>query len=816
MKKSIKTIFLTYIFFITCFTFNSYNSHDITQRTNVLSSDDPQFNVGIIEYSSYFGGNGFDEIVDSMIGPNGNIYFAGITTSNDLPVSVNAIQPNFMGGSDVFFGIIDGNTKYVQYLSYLGGSNTDHITSISVDSIGRIFLLGDTDSNNFPTSSNSIKPTYSGPSDIFLTIVSPDYTLLNSTYLGGSGNNNSTKLILNPTATEIFVLGHTDADMGTWSPLSPYIGSITSFIHKLTFSSNNLYSSIFTYYGGSNNDYIQTGALSDNGLIIAGKSNSLNLPLQHSFESGITPYQAASNGDYDGFIVHLYTGLLTRKGGSYLGGSNYDEISSIDITPSGDIIVSGCTKSTTSASGNIIFPTTEGVWKNSFISSNHHQFISKFTTNLDQLYWSSLNLAGNTTSIKLREDGSIVHSGLTNQIQNDNNHPGAFKTFSEHPIGSITIFSQDASERIYASGVGSSLTILNKIILAEINRFILIGSTNSPNFHLTSDAENSVLSSANDGFVLSMYYESNKLPLADFSINATKILPGMTIQFSFNGDDGNAPATYSWDFRDGTPNSNEMNPDHTFDQVGSFSVLLELTDYNGDKSYREKTIQVVSDLITAASFIMNATQAYQYQDVLFTFTGSLGNEPSLISWDFGDGQSATNQINTKHYYQTEGQYTIILTIVDFFGETSSHSKIVEILSLDPIDSSFQLNKNQLNVFEAIILTFNSDSIGESPSTLIISYGDLSEDIIYTINQNNKSFELSYMYSSIGNYTITLTIEDKFGRISSSNQKVEVIEKIIEKEPINYLLYGGIAAAIVGVSVIIYLIIKRRKQEVYYF
>jgi hypothetical protein len=49
----------------------------------------------------------------------------------------------------------------------LGGSGSDGNTRISVDSLGNTYILGRTDSTNFPTI-NSIYGTYSGGIDIFL------------------------------------------------------------------------------------------------------------------------------------------------------------------------------------------------------------------------------------------------------------------------------------------------------------------------------------------------------------------------------------------------------------------------------------------------------------------------------------------------------------------------------------------------------------------------------------------------------------------------------------------------------------------------
>ena len=55
-----------------------------------------------IVYSTYLGGNGYDESGGVVLDPVGNVYFGGLTSSSDFPL-VNPFQPTFGGGfSDAF------------------------------------------------------------------------------------------------------------------------------------------------------------------------------------------------------------------------------------------------------------------------------------------------------------------------------------------------------------------------------------------------------------------------------------------------------------------------------------------------------------------------------------------------------------------------------------------------------------------------------------------------------------------------------------------------------------------------------------------
>ncbi len=88
----------------------------------------------------------------------------------------------------------------------------------------------------------------------------------------------------------------------------------------------------------------------------------------------------------------------------------------------------------------------------------------------------------------------------------------------------------------------------------------------------------------------------NLVPDASFNANATEIFAGQQIKFNFIGSEGNAPATYYWDFDDGF-HSTEQNPVHQYITAGTYNVNLTVTDLYGEQDTRLMSI-VVTDPIT--------------------------------------------------------------------------------------------------------------------------------------------------------------------------------------------------------------------------
>ncbi len=80
-------------------------------------------------------------------------------------------------------------------------------------------------------------------------------------------------------------------------------------------------------------------------------------------------------------------------------------------------------------------------------------------------------------------------------------------------------------------------------------------------------------------------------PSADFSVNATNIILGQLVSFTFTGSEGNPAATYLWDFGD-SKTSTDQKPIHRYSIAGTYTVNLTVTDFNGDSASNLKYIIV--------------------------------------------------------------------------------------------------------------------------------------------------------------------------------------------------------------------------------
>ena len=108
---------------------------------------------GQLVYSTYIGGQTDDHATGIAI-LNGNAYVTGWTDSSNFPTTTGALQSSFGGGTapgDGFVTELNGTGKALLYSTYLGGHGSDEPQAIAVDSAGDAYVVGQTESNNFPT-----------------------------------------------------------------------------------------------------------------------------------------------------------------------------------------------------------------------------------------------------------------------------------------------------------------------------------------------------------------------------------------------------------------------------------------------------------------------------------------------------------------------------------------------------------------------------------------------------------------------------------------------------------------------------------------
>jgi len=102
-----------------------------------------------LTYSTYLGGDSFDEANSIAVDSSGSAYISGYTESSDFD-TVNPIEAD-SPFSDAFVSKLDPAGSALTYSTYLGGDSDDFAISIAIDSSGSAYISGFTYSTDFDT-----------------------------------------------------------------------------------------------------------------------------------------------------------------------------------------------------------------------------------------------------------------------------------------------------------------------------------------------------------------------------------------------------------------------------------------------------------------------------------------------------------------------------------------------------------------------------------------------------------------------------------------------------------------------------------------
>jgi hypothetical protein len=140
-----------------------------------------------------------------------NVYVAGATSSTGFPTTPNAFRRTLAGPVDGFVLKLNAAGNALVFSTLLGGSSSDFITGLGVNSAGMPFVTGATSSTNFPVTANAFRKSFPAGARVtsFVTAFQPNgQSLVYSTLLGGSTETFAFSIVVDP-AFNAFVAGNT-------------------------------------------------------------------------------------------------------------------------------------------------------------------------------------------------------------------------------------------------------------------------------------------------------------------------------------------------------------------------------------------------------------------------------------------------------------------------------------------------------------------------------------------------------------------------------------------------------------------------------
>lgn len=155
-------------------------------------------------------------------------------------------------------------------------------------------------------------------------------------------------------------------------------------------------------------------------------------------------------------------------------------------------------------------------------------------------------------------------------------------------------------------------------------------------------------------------------PLPTAAFTAANICKDSPLTFTNTSTGVHALVSSAWDFGDGSPVVTLGGNDdatHTYTVFGTFTVTLTVTDINGCTHQTAQNITIHPR--PAAAFTLPALRC-ETEAIAFTNTTNTFAAGTTYVWDFGDGDTSTDESPVKTY-ATAGTYAVTLTATNGFG-----------------------------------------------------------------------------------------------------------------------------------------------------
>jgi PKD repeat protein len=178
--------------------------------------------------------------------------------------------------------------------------------------------------------------------------------------------------------------------------------------------------------------------------------------------------------------------------------------------------------------------------------------------------------------------------------------------------------------------------------------------------------------------------------------------------------------SWSWNFGDGTALDPNQSPLHTFQEDGTFTVTLTVTNSEGSNS-KANTVTVAAGTPTntppVASFTaptgctVNAPCSFHS-----TSTDAQGDATiTLTRWDFGGGV-VLDGVDVSHTFAAAGTFNVILTVTDNLGATGTVTQPVTVsppvatdCTTDPSNSNWENCLLDITQRATLTITLTSES-----------------------------------------------------------------------------------------------------------
>jgi len=474
-------------------------SHRVDFEVGEHDASRPLIIDPVLESSTYLGITSsvdFFERSAVAVDGSGSVYVTG--QAGAFLTGPGTYLPNPTGTLNAIVAKFAPDARTLIYATFIGGQADNAGAGIAVDAGGYAYVAGHTDAIDFPTTPGAYDRTCGSDGfcnsqydDAFVTKLSPNGSLVYSTYLGGGRAEQAADIAVDASGNS-YVAGTTlssdfpatpgafDTSCGT----DAQCNSREAFVTKLNAAGSALLYS--TFLGGSFSEGAESLAVAaDGSAFVGGTTFSPDFPTTPGAFDTTCGTDGMCNPDVVGFLrSDVFVARLNAAGSAlhystYLGGSDDDgDIPGLRPTPialaldgAGNAYVTGPTFSTD-------FPTTPGAFQ---ASPPGEGFVTKLNPTGSALSYSTFFVSG--SGIAVDNNGRVLVTG-------DGIVPGvsAFQPFlggtRDAHVARFNPTPSGASSLLFSTQLGGSGSDRGDDIAVDAtgNAFV-VGRTGSTNFN---------------------------------------------------------------------------------------------------------------------------------------------------------------------------------------------------------------------------------------------------------------------------------------------------------------------------------------------
>ena len=552
---------------------------------------------------TYFGGTASDWAFDVALDTDGNAFVVGFTNSSDFPTTPDAHDPSPNGDYDAFLAKF-ARSGAPLYSTLFGGSSSDVLEALALDASGNAYVVGSTNSSDFPTTPGALDTTYNGGGDAVLAKFDSSGALTYATLLGGTGADAARALMVDPFGNA-YVLG------ATWSadfPVTPgayHAGHIVSkdsskdfFITKVDPTGSALvYSAVI---GGMRWDEPFDLAIDGAGAAyVVGYTESSDFPITaDAFDDTLSDLG-------DPFALKLAPDGRSLGYSTFLGGSGgwCEDADAIVLDSTGTAYITG-------SACSFDFPTTPGArgYSGGYDDAYFMVLAPSGAVQYSTLFGGSGMDEGYATF--LDETGHVYLTGYTESPDFPTSEGSFDPTYNGHRDAFVAKFDLVEKAFNYSTylGGGDDLLLgettwvynipcdatcgdLGFSIAVDVNgNATVVGSTSSLDFPTTEGAYSTRYRGETDAFVTRMDFlpEPNRAPFAYFGVTAPPDDGGRAyVDATQSADAEDVPDLLEvrWDWEDDgvwdAGWSTVKTASHDYAAAGTYTIRLEVRDTDG-------------------------------------------------------------------------------------------------------------------------------------------------------------------------------------------------------------------------------------------